>query len=204
MHLSLLPGPRPTARFVRKSPAKPAGPPAKAPAADASRRDCRLLRGSTSPGTAGRAPTTSTPTHAVKKSAAHVRNAVTGTGDCFVTRAVRADSGSSCHRSRLTCSARSFDAGIVTSPPIAPDPRGLRRVGYCGQVRGVSIGRCNTSSTTKNAHIPQYVCIYTVWKKCNIRFSVSNFGNASSAPRLGASLFGARGASFLLARSRWW
>ena len=36
MHLSLLPGPRPTARFVRKSPAKPAGPPARALAADAS------------------------------------------------------------------------------------------------------------------------------------------------------------------------
>ena len=36
MHLFLLPGPRPTARFVRKSPAKPAGPPARALAADAS------------------------------------------------------------------------------------------------------------------------------------------------------------------------
>ena len=112
---------------------------ARSPAADASRRDCRLLRGSTSPGTAGRAPTTSTPTHAVKKSAAHVRNAVTGTGDCFVTRAVRADAGSSCHRSRLTCSARSSDAGIVTSPPITPDPRGSGASDTAEGERGVSI-----------------------------------------------------------------
>jgi hypothetical protein len=84
-----------------------------------SRCACRLDIGTTraDPGTPlGRAPTTKTATHDVKNNAAHDKNVATGTADCGVTRAVLPDSGSSCHPSKLTCSARCPDVGVTAGP----------------------------------------------------------------------------------------